>query len=587
MPSAPGSSITVPLYKILVDGAEIDAREADAVHQIKITDWLRLPDVCTLAVGYQSDNPAAPYQRLDDTKFKVGAKLEVKLGSTEERTTKTLFKGEIVTIEPDFQAGSVALIVRAYDKSHRLMRERKQRAFLDKTISDIAQSVAGDHGLSAEVESTSPSLPFVLQHNETDWEFLWRLARRVGYEVALDDNEKLHFKSAGAGSATEVELAYPDDLHSFRPRVTAVQQVSKVNIRGFDPMQKQAVLSTKTAPTQVTEAGIKRADVVNAFPQTALEIAGQAFTSMDEANHIAQGALDQLANAYLAAEGSCHGNPGIKAGVKLKITGVGKDFSGTYRVAKAVHTLQTGVYHTEFATSAGEHTLIGQLSANGSGGGSTRFDSIMVALVTNNKDPDTMGRVKVQLPNLSDEESFWAPVLLPAAGNERGVSMLPMPGEQVVVAFENGDPSYPVVLGSVFNGRDKPGAEMATDDGSFALKSDKKALIAAKEDISLRSDGGKWLIDIKGGDVTETVKAGGGGSGNYKGTFDGKYEVVATQAVTIESKMGITIKAPQISLEAQGQLAVKSQGTLQLQGATVQLNGQAAVNISGGLINLG
>ena len=57
--------------------------------------------------------------------------------------------------------------------------------------------------------------------------------------------------------------------------------------------------------------------------------------------------------------------------------------------------------------------------------------------------------------------------------------MLPQPDEQVIVAFENGDPSYPVVLGSMFNGRDKPGAELARirHDGSFALKSDHAALV--------------------------------------------------------------------------------------------------------------
>ena len=46
------SKDTVPLYRILVDGSEIDPEEANFVHEIKITDWLRLPDVCTLQVGY-------------------------------------------------------------------------------------------------------------------------------------------------------------------------------------------------------------------------------------------------------------------------------------------------------------------------------------------------------------------------------------------------------------------------------------------------------------------------------------------------------------------------------------------------------
>lgn len=579
---APSSSITVPLYRIMVDGAEIDAREADCVHEIKITDWLRLPDVCTLAVGYPLDEHGT-FRLLDSSKFKVGAQLEVKLGSTDERTTQTIFKGEIVTVEPDFQSGSVAMVVRAYDKSHRLMRSRKQRAFLNKTISDIVKQIGGEYGLKIESAPTGGPLDFVLQHNETDWEFAWRLARRVGCELTLEDTT-LKLQKPGDGGA-EVELAYPDELFSFRPRITAVQQVKKVTVRGFDFKGKRSVVSEKATPDQVTEAGIKRSEITGKFPDSQLEIAGQSFVSKEEADNIAQASLDQLANAYLAAEGSTAGNPAIKAGVKLKISGVGNDFSGTYRVAKAVHVLRTGGYVTQFANSAGEHTLLGQTGANGSTPG--KVDSLVVGIVTNNNDPDKLGRVKIMLPFLSEQETFWAPVLLPAAGKERGVSMLPVPDEQVIVAFENGDPSFPIVLGSVFNGKDTPGEEMAVQDGSFALKSDHKALIAAQEDINLRTDKGKWVIDVKGGDITETVKAGAGGSGNYTGTFDGAYKLTSTQAVTVESKMGITIKAPQISVEAQGQLSVKSQGVLSLEGATVQINGQAAVNVSGGLINLG
>jgi len=570
MPAAT-SSITVSLYRVMIDGQEISAEEADAVHQIKITDWLRLPDSCTLEVGYQASRQGEAYQRLDNSKFKVGAELEVKLGSTEERTTKTIFKGEIVTVEPDFQSGSVAMIVRAYDKSHRMMRSRKQRAFLNKTVSDIAQEVAGEYGLGAKSGPSGGPLDFVLQNNETDWDFLWRLAKRVGFEVTLDGTT-LSFDKPD-GSAAEIELAYPEDLHAFRPRVTSVQQVSKVNVRGFDFKRKEAVLSTKTTPEQLTEAGIRRKEVAEAFGESTLEIAGQSFSSRSEADAMAQAALDQLANAYLAAEGATFGNPEIKAGVKLKISGVGSKFSGTYRVAKAVHVLQSGGYVTQFANSAGEHTILGQASSNGHVPG--RIDSIVVGVVTNNNDPDKLGRVKVMLPFLSEEETFWAPVLLASSGKERGISMLPQPDEQVIVAFENGDPSYPIVLGSMFNGKDTPGKEMAVLAGSFAMKSDKKALIAAQEDINLRTEKGKWQIDVNGGEIIENVKT----PGNYTGTFDGKYALTASQAVTIESKMSITLKAPSITIEAQGSLALK--------GANVDVQGQAAVNVKGAIINLG
>jgi uncharacterized protein involved in type VI secretion and phage assembly len=242
-----------------------------------------------------------------------------------------------------------------------------------------------------------------------------------------------------------------------------------------------------------------------------------------------------------------------------------------------VHMLTAGGYVTQFSNSAGEHTLLGQ--SGGANGGPRRVDSIVIGVVTNNNDPDKLGRVKVMLPSVSEVETFWAPVLVPSSGNERGLSMLPVPDEQVIVAFENGDPSYPFVLGSVFNGRDKPGAEMALTDGSFALKSDHKAFVRAKEDITLQSDKGKWDIKIDGGEITETVKQGAGGGGGYTGDFSGAWKLKATQAVTIESSQSVTIKAPSITVEAQASLALK--------GATVDINGSGAVTIAGAIINIG
>jgi uncharacterized protein involved in type VI secretion and phage assembly len=573
---AESSADTVPLYRILIDGQELDPVEANFVHEIKITDWLRLPDVCTLAVGYPAKAEGEPFQSLDDSGFEIGAQLEVKLGSTDESTTETLFKGEIVTVEPDFHAGGVAMVVRAYDKSHRMMRTRKQRTFANQTSSDIVTKICREYSLSPAAESSGGPHDMIIQHNETDWDFIWRLARRIGFEFVVDDTNANFGKPDANGDA--VELSYPEQLRAFRPRITAIQQVESVNVRGFDLKSKQQVVSTKTSPEQVTEAGITRSQVAGKFAGATLEIAGQSFSSTSEADQLAQAALDQLANAYLGAEGTCAGNPKVKAGAKLKVSGIGSNYSGTYRVAKATHVLRGGGgYVTEFSNSPGEHTMIGQTA--GSNGSRLSVNAIMIGVVTNNNDPDKLGRVKIQLPALSGEETFWAPLSVPSAGNERGLSMLPVAGEQVIVAFENGDPSYPYVIGSLFNGKDTPGDELAVADGSFALKSDHKALFAAKEDITLHSEKGKWEIKIDGGEVTEKVQSGAGGSGGYTGDFGGTWGLKATGAITIESQASVTIKAPSITVEAQGQL--------QLKGAQVQIDGQAMVNISGGLINLG
>jgi len=457
-----------------------------------------------------------------------------------------------------------------------MMRSRKLRAFNQQSIGDIAQTLCSENNISLDVaDNPGDPLDYVIQHNETDWDFMWRLLDRIGFEFALDD-VSASIGKPGAHSS-EVELKFPDDIPSFRPRITAVQQVDSVTVRSFDHKAKAKVVSDKSWPNQVTRAGIERDSLKGKFGESKIEIVGQSFRSQRESETMAQSQLDQLANAYVAAVGETQGNPAIKAGVKLKISGVGSSFSGTYRAARVEHTISSGgAYTTKFFNSIGDHTLVGQ--AGGTGGG-THIDSLIVGIVTNNNDPEQMGRVKVKLPAVDDQESFWAPVALPAAGNGRGLSMLPVPDEQVIVGFENGDPSYPYVLGSVFNGKDQPGQELAVQDGSYAMKSDHNALFAAKEDITLRSDGGKWTIQINGGEIAETVKAGQGGQGGYKGQFDGSYNVTATQAIKLESSMQVEISAPQIKISAQG--------PLQIQGNPVQIDGGSAVMISGGMINLG
>ena len=59
--------------------------------------------------------------------------------------------------------------------------------------------------------------------------------------------------------------------------------------------------------------------------------------------------------------------------------------------------------------------------------------TLVVGVVTNNNDPDQMGRVRVKYPSLSDsEESAWARIATPSAGNARGLLMLPQPNEEVI-----------------------------------------------------------------------------------------------------------------------------------------------------------
>ncbi len=93
-----------------------------------------------------------------------------------------------------------------------------------------------------------------------------------------------------------------------------------------------------------------------------------------------------------------------------------------------------------------------------------RFYGVAVGVVTNIKDPEGLGRVKVKFPWLSEkDESYWARVVTPMAGKERGIYFLPEVEDEVLVVFERGDIEFPYILGGLWNGKDKP--PLSNDDG--------------------------------------------------------------------------------------------------------------------------
>src|SRR6266536_6725356 len=101
-----------------------------------------------------------------------------------------------------------------------------------------------------------------------------------------------------------------------------------------------------------------------------------------------------------------------------------------------------------------------------------RVYGVVIGIVTNNDDPDGLGRVKVRFPWLSDsDESWWARIATPMAGNQRGVQFPPEVEDEVLVAFQHGDVRFPYVLGGLWNGKDAPPESKPLDgDGKVAKR---------------------------------------------------------------------------------------------------------------------
>lgn len=184
-----------------------------------------------------------------------------------------------------------------------------------------------------------------------------------------------------------------------------------------------------------------------------------------------------------------------------------------------------------------------------------RIYGVAVGVVTNNQDPDKLGRVKLKLPWLSDTaESNWARVVTPMAGKDRGLYLLPEVDDEVLVAFEHGHVERPIVLGSLWNGSDTPPAK--NDDGKNNLRV-----------LKSRSGHVVTLDDTDGAEkITIADK-----TGKNVITLDSK-----NNSVSITSEKDLVFKAKgKISLESSG-------GDVSIQGKSLALGAQQSFELKAG-----
>lgn len=200
-------------------------------------------------------------------------------------------------------------------------------------------------------------------------------------------------------------------------------------------------------------------------------------------------------------------------------------------------------------------------------GRGSKIFGVVVGIITNNKDPDGLGRVKVKIPVLSgDDESHWARVVTFMGGKERGAFFLPEVDDEVLVTFEHGDLSSPYVIGALWNGVDKP--PETNGDGKNNVR-----LIKSRSGHMIRLD------DTDGAEKIEVIDR----TGKNLISVD-----TASNTVTVNSDKDITLSAPNgtITIEAQD-VAIKASASAKTEsGAGMELNASGTMTIKGATVNI-
>ena len=177
-----------------------------------------------------------------------------------------------------------------------------------------------------------------------------------------------------------------------------------------------------------------------------------------------------------------------------------------------------------------------------------RLYGVYPALVADINDPDGQGRVKVRLPWLPDDGggfSVWARIATLMAGADRGSWFIPDVDDEVLVAFEAGDPRRPYVVGALWNGQDAPPETMDGAGNNF-IKS-----ITSRNGVKITLDDNdgqeKMILETPGGQ--KITMQDGPGKVEIKDS-NGNSITLETSGISIVASAKVTVRASTVEVNA-------------------------------------
>jgi uncharacterized protein involved in type VI secretion and phage assembly len=198
------------------------------------------------------------------------------------------------------------------------------------------------------------------------------------------------------------------------------------------------------------------------------------------------------------------------------------------------------------------------------------------ALVTDNRDPDGLGRIKIQYPWDSDSnESYWARVVTFMSGDDFGSCFLSEIEDEVLVAFLDGNIEYPIVVGSLWNQDNTPPYTNDSEENNIrAIKS------RSGHEIIFNDEEGSEKLEIKSSkgqsvvldDMNEKIKI-EDASGNYI-EMDSQ-----SNSITIQSSM-------EININAQSSIKINAGSDITIEGMNVNIKAGAILTLEGAIVRI-
>ncbi|MEO7308604.1 MAG: phage baseplate assembly protein V [Ferruginibacter sp.] len=526
------------------------------------------------------------------------------------------FRGIVCEVRMEQTGKSDAdLVLIGYSPTILLENGQHLASFYKCDLKKIVQQVTkplGQVNCAVNIKNQySKPITYICQYKESGFHFLNRLSADFS-EFFYYDGKDLNFGKPSSNKT--VDITYGEDISSMQMTL----QAQPANFSNYSYISKEDKVEKYDAPSNVNGMGQYASYVLkesnNLFAEPVNLPVKQRIENKSDLENFVKKQKASIAASMEVLTGTSY-NPQVSLGniINVKVSRLQelsfvKEDYGKFLVIGIEHHLnESGKYYNTFEAipSSIEVLPIPQIIAP--------LAEPQIAIVKDNKDPDNMGRVRVQmLWQKGNEMTEWIRVMTPDAGSgkgggrNRGLVVIPEPDDQVLICFRYNDPDRPFVMGSLFHGKSGGGGGQSNNTKSLNSKSGHTITLDDGAGITIVDKSGKNLIVIDGTNAINVtadlkIELSNGKSSivmdgdtisisaahiNINGTddaamfsgsasFDTKKDGAATMAgknVTVSGTADATVTSPKTTLNGDASTSVKSSGPTSIEGAIVKLN---------------
>lgn len=506
-------------------------------------------------------------------------------------TGATLMVGTVTGVSLEQRADDAPVLsIVVDDEGYKLTRATRVKTYLNASYGDVIRQIASSVGLSCTVGSGADSVQEYLLQSGTDLAFLESICARVGFSWWVGgSNGKQFFAEKPTATTGSVDAKLGEDLLEFSVQASGLRP-NAVTVRGWDSNNQQNLMGQSSSGSGATATSRFVTDYLSSpGPLGSSPALARDANPVDasEATTAAQALYDDWSANSVVARGTGLVNANLQPGTMVRVSQAGPS-SGSYRISAVEHIYTSHGFYTKFV--AGRNRPAGLVDTLGPAkvDAGLSVAGLMVGIVTDNNDPDGLGRVKVKYAGDDEVGSPWARLVTLGAGANRGSIFMPEVNDEVLVGFEHGDTRRPVVLGGLYSKKNKLPDWGVADNKVAARRITSGAghifefgddSDPSKSHVLLKLAGGAHLLRL-GADKFDLEVAGGKPITIKAGSA--KFEITASGDVNIEGN-NVNIKATQaLNLQGGTTATVKGSTSAELSGMQVSVKGSATGTIDGG-----